>query len=213
MSSFILINCPLVERLTSYEDFAVSGNFFDNYTNERRSSDINYLDYPEGEWKRLMSWGNGLANCYTIHIENSCYNVPSRRVRGMSNIQQVTLRSLPGLKTLMLGANCCGYRYNNEPQYEADTYDTVAEFDWDALEIIKCDNIEEFRIHEMYPYDWNEGSSGNLTYFTFKEGTNSINLADKFPNLKIFECNCATQNIHQIILPQSLESIITCAFY
>ena len=212
MSSFTLINCPLVERLTASEDFGVGGNFFDNYTNERRSSDINYLDYPEGEWKRLMSWGNGLANCYTIHIENSCYNVPSMSFRGISNIQQLTLRNLPGLKTLMLGANCCGYRYNNEPQYEADTYDTVAEFDWDSLEIIKCDNIEEFRIHEMYPYNWNEGAGGNLTYFTFKPGTESINLAKKFPKLKIFECNLATQNIHQIILPRTLESIMTCAW-
>ena len=212
MSSFTLINCPLVERLTASEDFGVGGNFFDNYTNERRASDINYLDYPEGEWKRLMSWGNGLANCYTIHIENSCYNVPSMSFRGISNIKQLTLRNLPGLKTLMLGANCCGYRYNNEPQYEADTYDTVAEFDWDALEIIKCDNIEEFRIHEMYPYNWNEGAGGNLTYFTFKPGTESINLAKKFPKLKIFECNLATQNIHQIILPRTLESIMTCAW-
>ena len=212
MSSFTLINCPLVERLTASEDFGVGGNFFDNYTNERRASDINYLDYPEGEWKRLMSWGNGLANCYSIHIENSCYNVPSMSFRGISNIQQLTLRNLPGLKTLMLGANCCGYRYNNEPQYEADTYDTVAEFDWDALEIIKCDNIEEFRIHEMYPYNWNEGAGGNLTYFTFKPGTESINLAEKFPKLKIFECNLATQNIHQIILPRTLESIMTCAW-
>ena len=212
MSSFILINCPLVERLTASEDFGVGGNFFDNYTNERRASDINYLDYPEGEWKRLMSWGNGLANCYSIHIENSCYNVPSMSFRGISNIQQLTLRHLPGLKTLMLGANCCGYRYNNEPQYEADTYDTVAEFDWDALEIIKCDNIEEFRIHEMYPYNWNEGAGGNLTYFTFKPGTESINFAEKFPKLKIFECNLATQNIHQIILPRTLESIMTCAW-
>ena len=212
MSSFTLINCPLVERLTASEDFGVGGNFFDNYTNERRASDINYLDYPEGEWKRLMSWGNGLANCYSIHIENSCYNVPSMSFRGISNIQQLTLRNLPGLKTLMLGANCCGYRYNNEPQYEADTYDTVAEFDWDSLEIIKCDNIEEFRIHEMYPYNWNEGAGGNLTYFTFKPGTESINLAKKFPKLKIFECNLATQNIHQIILPRTLESIMTCAW-
>ena len=212
MSSFTLINCPLVERLTSYEDFGVSGNFFDNYTNERKSSDINYLDYQEGEWKRLMTWGNGLANCYTIHIENSCYNVPSMSFRGISNIQQLTLRNLPGLKTLMLGANCCGYRYNNEPQFEADTYDTIGEFDWDSLEIIKCPNIEEFRIHEMYPYNWNEGAGGNLTYFTFKPGTESINLKEKFPNLKLFECNCATQNIHQIILPQTLESIMTCAW-
>ena len=51
-----------------------------------------------------------------------------------------------------------------------------------------------------------------MTYFTFKEGTNSLKLSDKFPNLKVFECNCATQNIHQLILPQSVNSVITCAW-
>ena len=212
MSSFTLINCPLVERLTYSEDFGVSGNFFDNYANECRPSEINYLNYPEGEWKRLMSWGNGLANCYDIHIENSCHNVPSMSFRGISNLNSLTLRSMPGLKTLMLGANCCGYKYNNEPTYEADRYDVVGEFDWDSLKIIKCPNIEEFRIHEMYPCNWSEGMGGNLSYFTFKPGTESIKLSDKFPNLKIFECNLATQNIHQIILPQTLESVITCAW-
>ena len=212
ISSFTLINCPLVERLTYASDFTVSSNFFDNFTNERRSTELNYLTYTKGEWKRLMQWGNGLANCYDINIENSCYNIPSMSFRGISNLKTLKLRAMPGLKTLMLGANCCGYRYNNDPTYESDKYDTIGEFDWEGLSIIDCPNIEEFRIHEMYPYNWNEGSSGNLTYFTFKEGTNSINLADKFPNLKIFECNCATQNIHQIILPQSLESIMTCAW-
>ena len=212
ISNFTLINCPLVERLTYASDFTVNSNFFDNFTNERRSAELNYLTYTKNEWKRLMYWGNGLANCYNINIENSCHNIPSMSFRGISNLQSLKLRAMPGLKTLMLGANCCGYRYNNDPTYESNKYDTVGEFDWDTLSIIDCPNIEEFRIHEMYPYNWNEGSSGNLTYFTFKPGTESINLATKFPNLKIFECNCATQNIHQIILPQSLKTIMTCAW-
>lgn len=212
ISSFTLINCPLVERLTYATDFTANSVFFDNFANERRGTELNYLVYAKDEWKRLMAWGNGLANCYDIYIENSCHNVPSMSFRGISNLNSLTLRAMPGLKTLMLGANCCGYRNNTDPNYDADKYDTYAEFDWDTLNIINCPNIKEFRIHEMYPYNYNEGASGNLTYFTFKPGTDSINLSTKFPNLEIFECNCATQNIHQIILPQSLKSIITCAW-
>ena len=213
ISSFTLVNCPQVERLTYNPNFTCNSAFFDNYANERRANELDYLNYTKGEWKRLMSWGNGLANATSIYIENSCHNVPSMSFRGMAHLTDLSLRSMPGLKTLMLGANCCGYRTNDPSTQYAEKFDTYAEFDWDNhLTIRDCDNIEEFRIHEMYPYNWNEGQSGNLSYFSFLEGTQSINLADKFPNLKVFECNCATQNIHQIILPQSLKSIITCAW-
>ena len=207
IASFTMINCPLVERLSYESNFTASSTFFDNYANERRGAELAYIDYTKDEWKRLMQWGNGLANCNSIYIENSCYNVPSMSFRGTSKLTSLTLRAMPGLKTLMLGANCCGYR--NE--YYSPTYDTYAEFDWDQLIIRDCPALEEFRIHEMYSLT-SEGQNGNLTYFTFKPGTDTINLAEKFPNLKIFECNLATQNIHQIILPQSLKSMITCAW-
>ena len=218
ISSFTMINCPMVERLSYDEEFTAGSTFLDMHSNERRGVELPYLPYAIGEWKRLMQWGNGLAKCDSIYIENSCYNVPSMSFRGISNLTSLTLRDMPGLKTLLLGANCCGFRNNEDPKYEADKYDIVSEFDWnEGLVISKCDNIEEFRIHEMYPYPTNPMYAGvssyNLTYFTFKPGTDTLDLSEKFPNLKTFECNLPTQNIRQIILPQSLTSLITCAWY
>lgn len=208
ISSFSLINCPLVERLTYDDFFTVSSIFFDNYGNERSSSEINYLLYDKDKWKFLMACGNGLANADTIYIENSCYNMTHMSFRGISKLQNLTLRAMPKLKTLLLGANCCGYRSAAD-----SSYDTYAELNWDNFNIIDCPAIEEFRIHEMYPNGYNEGKTGNLTYFTFAPGTDSIDLSTKFPNLKLFECNCPTQNIHQIILPQSLESFNTSSWH
>ena len=213
ISTFSLVNCPQVERLTYSPNFTASSAFFDNYANERRANELDYLDYEKGEWKRMMSWGNGLANAVNIYIENSCHNVPSMSFRGISNLENISFRNMPGLKCLMLGANCCGYRTNDVSTQYADKLDIVHEFDWENMLTVRdCPNIEEFRIHEFYPNGYADGASGNLTYFTFKEGTNSLKLSDKFPNLKVFECNCATQNIHQIILPQSVNSVITCAW-
>lgn len=213
ISNFSLVNCPQVERLSYSPNFTTASAFFDNYANERRANEVDYVDYEKGEWKRMMSWANGLANAVNIHMENSCLNVPCMSFRGISHLENLTLRDMSGLKCLMLGPNCCGYRTNESGTQYADKLDTVHEFDWDSMLTVRdCPNIEEFRIHEFYPNSYSDGASGNLTYFTFKEGTNSIKLSDKFPNLKTFECNCATQNIHQIILPQSCESIITCAW-
>lgn len=208
ISSFTMINCPLVERLTYEPTFNVTSTFFDNYANERTANEINSSSYLKNEWKQLMAWGNGLANCSDIHIENSCYNVPGMSFRGITKINNLTLRAMPHLKTLLIGANCRGYGRGN--YLKNDVY---SEFDWNSLSIRDCPQLEEFRIHEMYPNGYAEGANGNLTYFTFLPGTDSINLAEKFPNLKVFECNCATQNIQQIILPQSLESIITCSWH
>ena len=214
ITSFTLVNCPKVERLNYAKNFTTNSPFFDNFANERRANELDYLEYESGEWKRMMAWGNGLANAVNIYMENSCLNVPSMSFRGISNLTDLTLRNMSGLKCLMLGANCCGFRTNDESTKYAEKYDTVSEFDWDKhLTIIDCDNIEEFRLHEMYPNGYSDGTTGNLSYFTFKEGTNSLKLSDKFPNLKLFECNLPTQNIHQIILPQSCESVITCAWH
>ena len=208
ISSFTMVNCPLVEQLTYDPVFNVTSTFFDNYANERGANEINSSNYLKTEWKQLMQWGNGLANCNEIYIENSCYNVPGMSFRGITKINNLTLRAMPHLKTLLIGANCRGYGRLNYVKN-----DVYSEFDWNSLNIRDCPQLEEFRIHEFYPNGYAEGANGNLTYFTFLPGTDSINLAEKFPNLKVFECNCATQNIQQIILPQSLESIITCSWH
>ena len=209
ITSFTMINCPLVERLVYDDNFVAGGIFFDNYANERRGTELNAVEYKHGSWKNMMNWGNGLANCDTIHIENSCYNVPAMSFRSVSQLTNLTLRDMPHLKALMIGANCCGYR--NSMYASNDVY---SEFDWEnGLTIKDCPAIEEFRIHEMYPNNYLDGKTGNLTYFTFKSGTDSLKLSDKFPNLKLFECNMITQNIHQIILPQTLETLITCAWH
>ena len=209
ITSFTMINCPLVERLVYDDNFTAGGIFFDNYANERRGTELNAVEYKHGTWKNMMNWGNGLANCDTIYIENSCYNIPAMSFRSISQLTNLTLRDMPHLKALMIGANCCGYRTS---AYASN--DVYSEFDWENGLIIKnCPEIEEFRIHEMYPNNYLDGRSGNLTYFTFKPGTDSLKLSDKFPNLKLFECNMITQNIHQIILPQTLETLITCAWH
>ena len=213
LTSFSLINCPQVEDLNYSSTFSVSEAFFDNYANERKGAEIKKdLDYPQGEWQRLMQFTVGLANCHTIHIENSCCNIPGLGFRNMHVLKSLTLKEMQHLKTLLLGANCTGFRSVN-----ADYLDIVTEFDWEKCitfdsEIEKV-NIEEFRIHEMYPNNYNTGSGNNLTWFSFKPGTDVLNLAERFPKLKIFECNLPTQNIHQIILPKTLESIITCSWH
>ena len=201
LSSFSLINCPLVNRLWYDNNFQQDYNFHDGYMNLRNSNEFSSLeDYDK--WKMLARWGNGLANATSIYIENSCHNIEHMSFRGMENIVNLTLRNLPNLKTLLLGSNCSGCRWNNAPNYDADRYDLIGEFDWNEGFVIRdCPNIEEFRIHEFRP-------NQSQTWFTFKEGTNSINLGEKFPNLKLFECNMATQNIHQIILPQSLTTFM-----
>ena len=200
LSTFSLINCPLVDKLTYY-DINANTNFYDGYMNLRNSNEFATLkDYDK--WKNLVLWGNGLANATEIYIENSCHNIEHMSFRGMENIINITLRNLPNLKTLLLGSNCSGCRWNNAPNYDSDKYDLTGELDWENGLIIRdCPNIEEFRIHEFY-------NNQNQTWFNFKEGTNSINLAEKFPNLKLFECNMAIQNIHQIILPQSLTTFM-----
>ena len=209
IANFTLINCPLVERLNYDENFVAGGAFFDNYANERKNNELSAIEYEHGTWKHMMSWSVGLANCNTIYIENSCHNVPSMSFRSISQLSNLTLRAMPHLKALMIGANCCGYRTST---YASS--DIYSEFDWqNGLTIIDCNNIEEFRIHEMFPNNYLDGKTGNLTYFTFKPGTDSLKLSDKFPNLKLFECNLITQNIHQIILPQTLKTLITCAWH
>ena len=212
IATLSLINCPLVNRLTYNSSYNINSNFFDIHGNERTSSEISSLTYVE-KWRRLMDWGNGLANASEIHIENSCLDIEEMSFRGSSKLENLTLRNLPNLKTLMIGGNCSGYRWNTQSNnYEADRYDTYGEFNWSGLVIRDCPNIEDFRFQELFPFNWNGGWNGNLSYLTFKEGTNSINLAEKFPNLKTFFCNLATQNIHQIILPQSLTCLNTSAW-
>lgn len=212
IATFSLINCPLVNRLTYNSSYNINSNFFDIHGNERTSSEISSLTYVE-KWRRLMDWGNGLANASEIHIENSCLDIEEMSFRGSSKLENLTLRNLPNLKTLMIGANCAGYRWNTQNNnYESDRYDTYGEFNWSGLVIRDCPNIEDFRFQELFPFNWNGGWNGNLSYLTFKEGTNSLNLAEKFPNLKTFFCNLATQNIHQIILPQSLTCLNTSAW-
>lgn len=204
ISYFTLVNCPLVERLWYDDNFYYGGNavstFHDLYMNGRLQKEI--IDMSDYDKIKLLSrWGNGLANANEIYIENSCHNINYMSFRGVSNVTSITLRNLPNLKTLLLGSNCSGCRWNNSPNFDADRYDLIGEFDWSKLNIINCPNIEEFRIHEFK-------TNQNQTWFTFKEGTGTIRLADKFPNLKLFECNMATQNIHQIILPQSLVTFM-----
>ena len=209
IATFTMVNCPLVERLIYDDTFTASSIFFDNYANERKGNELNTVEYEHGPWKRMMNWANGLANCNAIYIENSCYNIPGMSFRGMTMLKSLTLRAMPNLKALMLGSNCCGYRMSSYL-----SYDIYSEFDYDnGLSIINCPLIEEFRIHEMYPYNYSEGRAGNLTYFTFASETGVLDLPSKFPNLKLFECNLITQNIHQIILPQTLETLITCAWH
>lgn len=212
LSSFSLINCPKVKILTREKSFNVNGSFFDRYGNERRNSEMSSLSYAT-EWNNLMLWGNGLANCNEIYIENSCNDITSMSFRCTSNLQYLTLRNLPNLKTVMLGANCNGNRWNSESNgYQADRFDIKGEFDWENFIIKDCPNIENFYIHEMYSC-WDNNELNNYTFFNFKEGTNLINLAEKFPNLKTFECNLATQNIHQFILPTTLESFINLSWH
>lgn len=212
IATFSLINCPLVNRLTYNSSYNINSNFFDIHGNERTSSEISSLTYVK-KWRRLMDWGNGLANASEIHIENSCIDIEEMSFRGSSKLENLTLRNLPNLKTLLIGGNCSGYRWNTQNNnYESDRYDTYGEFDWSGLVIRDCPNIEDFRFQELFPFNWNGGWNGNLSYLTFKEGTNSLNLAEKFPNLKTFFCNLATQNIHQIILPQSLTCLNTSAW-
>ena len=200
LSTFSLINCPLVNRLSYNANYNTDYAFYDSYMNYRNNNEFTSLeDYSK--WKQLAWWGNGLANATTIHIENSCHDIEHMSFRGTENLVSLTLRNLPNLKTLLLGANCSGCRWNNAPNYDADRYDLIGEFDWETFIIRDCPNIEEFRIHEFRV-------NQNQNWFTFKEGTNSINLAEKFPNLKLFECNMATQNIHQIILPQTLTTFM-----
>ena len=203
-SIFSLINCPLVNRLNYNTNFSADYQFYDMYMNLRNSNEFSQLD----DYKKMLSYatfGNGFANATEIHIENSCHNIEYMSFRGMENVKSIYLRDLPNLKGVMLGSNCSGCRWNNSPNFDADRYDLIGEFDWDTFTIIDCDNIEEFRIHE---FRYNQ----NQTWFTFKEGTNSINLAEKFPKLKLFECNMATQNIHQIILPQTLQTFMNATW-
>ena len=200
ISTFTLVNCPLVNRLNYSTSYSIDYEFYDQHMNYRNRSEFSTCqDYDK--WLQLARWGNGLAHATEIYIENSCHNIEHMSFRGMENISAITLRNLPNLKTLLLGSNCSGCRWNNSPNYDADRYDLIGEFDWDNFNIIDCNNIEEFRIHEFRV-------NQNQTWFTFKTGTNSINLGDKFPNLKLFECNMATQNIHQIILPQTLTTFM-----
>ena len=212
LSSFSLINCPKVKIITNATSFNLNGSFFDRYGNERRNSEMASLSYAT-EWNNLMLWGNGLANCNDIYIENSCNDITSMSFRCTSNLQYLTLRNLPNLKTVMLGANCNGNRRNSENNNnQADRLDVKGEFDWENFIVKDCPNIENFYIHEMYSC-WDTNEWNNFTFFNFKEGTNSINLAEKFPNLKTFECNLATQNIHQFILPTTLESFINLSWH
>ena len=81
----------------------------------------------------MMSWGNGLAKAVNIYLENSCHNVPSMSFRGISNLENISFRNMPGLKCLMLGANCCGYRTNDVSTQYADKLDIVHEFDWENM--------------------------------------------------------------------------------
>ena len=200
IATFSLVNCPLVNRLNYSTSYSLDHDFYDEYMNQRTRDEFSKSqDY--NKWLQLAKWGSGLANATEIYIENSCHSIEHMSFRGMENISAITLRNLPNLKTLLLGSNCSGCRWNNAPNYDADKYDLIGEFDWNNFNIIDCNNIEEFRIHEFRP-------NQSQTWFTFKPGTNSINLGDKFPNLKLFECNLATQNIHQIILPQTLKTFM-----
>ena len=161
LSTFSLINCPLVNRLWYDNNFQQDYDFSDGYMNTRKSNEFSSLkDYDK--WKMLARWGNGLANATEIYIENSCHGIEHMSFRGMENIVSITLRNLPNLKTLLLGSNCSGCRWNNSPNYDADRYDLIGEFDWnEGLTIKDCPNIEEFRIHEFR-------AGQNQTWFNFK---------------------------------------------
>ena len=183
LTSFTLIDCPNVERITNNTNID-SDKLYDFYNEYVDISSVENLS----TYKELLRFGNGLAKCKNIHIENSCINIENMSFRCIEGLTNLTLINLPNLKNLLLGANCTGHDY-------VGTNDLKGVLNWDNITIRKCDNIESFRLHEFYQ---------DPAWLTF---SNPVIDLTKFKNLKNFSCNLTTQGLETIILPDTLESI------
>lgn len=191
ITSFTLINCPLVERLTARSDISMSGwqdTFYDFNGNSRNTSTLG--DYEDAtKFRQMALFGLGLCNATSIHIENSMLSTKYMSFRFNYRLEELTLKYLPNLQELTIGENQTGHRWNV-------TDDMVGVFDFNNINITECPNIKTFRIHQ---FDYRQDK-------WFTSATDTIDLT-KFKNLETFTCNITTQNLNTIILPSTLKTI------
>lgn len=199
ITSFTLINCPLVERLTSRTDINMNGwnqTFYDFNGNKRSGDTLG--DYEDAtKYRQMALFGLGLCNATSIHIENSMLSTKYMSFRFNYRLEELTLKYLPNLQELTIGETQTGHVWNS-------TDDMCGSFDFNNINITECPNIKTFRIHQ---YDERETK-------WFNSGTNIIDLT-KFENLETFTCNITTQDLDTILLPSTLKTIwikLMCGF-
>lgn len=187
ITSFTLINCPLVERLTASTYYNINRDFYDFNGNLRKASTLG--DYEDAnKMIELMRFGTGLCNATSIHIENSMLSCKNMGFIMNYRLENLTLRYLPNLEELIIGYTDSGNVWNNNDYLEGS-------FNYDNIETLECPNLKTFRIHQYTDRDcrW------------FNSLIDTIDLT-KFENLETFTCNITTQNLSTIILPSTLKT-------
>ena len=185
-----IINCPSIETFSNAEA-NINSTGYDLHGRHRTSTQLREAE-DRAEFEQALIFGNALANATNVTIENSFLNAKIMSFRCCDNLVVLKLTDLPNLNTLILGENCTGYRWKTDGSVE----DLQGAFDINDITIYGCPNLEVFKIHSF---------SSTRSYFTFSN--NILNLAEKFPNLKEFSINIATQGLRDIILPDGVEKL------
>lgn len=187
ITSFTLINCPLVERLTASTYYSINRDFYDFNGNYRDKSTLG--DYEDAsKMTEIMRFGTGLCNATSIHIENSMLSCKYMGFPMNYRLESLTLKYLPNLEDLVIGYTDSGNTWEENNYLEGS-------FNCNNIEISECPNVKTFRIHQFTDRDnrW------------FNSAVDTIDLT-KFGNLETFTCNITTQNLSTIILPSTLKT-------
>ena len=190
ISLISIINCPLLESFTN-EEINLNSSGYDLDGSYKTSTQFKESESIE-KTKQAMIFGNSIANVDNLHIENSFLNQEVMSFKGCDGIRNLELIDLPNLKTLILGENCTGNRWEKDGAAE----DLQGTFDMDNLKITRCPNIESFKIHSF---------TSSRSWMNFANKV--IDLTEKFPNLKDFSMNIASQGVETIILPSSVNRL------
>ena len=185
-----ITNCPLLESFTNAEPYIGSAGF-DLDGQQKTSAQLKESESYE-ELKQAIIFGNPIANVDNLYIENSFVNQEIMSFKGCDGLRNLELIDLPNLKTLIFGENCTGNKW--EKDGAAD--DLQGTFDMDNIKITRCDNIEKLKFHSF---------TSRRSWVNFANKV--IDLTEKFPNLKEFSMNIASQGLETLVLPSSLNKL------